>query len=197
MAASDNGADGRDTESAGAGSPGAQSADDGSAGAQGPTPPTPEWPEDSPAPSTSTGDDELAGVRVPDSPAELTDPSADGGGEQLAGRDVFGRDRSQPRNFTAWLSTALGAGGLLLVLLTGAPLGLFLSALAVSFGVSSWVRVRRGMATALRPAQAGIVLAVAAIALSLFWSQQAKSCQSEAGDQEQLRVCVEDRTGLL
>lgn len=173
-----------------------------------PEPPVPHWPdersgradqddrtdqngEDDPADRADPVSEVEAGgerIRIPDSPAELTGERPD---------DPPAEEPTPPRNGPSWLALGLGTVAFVAVVTTGAPFGLFLAVFALSFGISSWVRVRRGTATALRQSQLAVVLALVTFAVSVYWMNNSGHCASESDDRASLERCVNEHTGLF
>jgi hypothetical protein len=125
-------------------------------------------------------------IPEPDDPRELPTPRT---------RLSRPKDDSGFRNGMATIGMYIGAVALILEVLVGTFSITLIALVALGMGLIGWARVHRKQANNGRTVAICLVLSVAALAMSAFWSTRTDGCNYV--DAQKKATCIAQNVGLL
>jgi hypothetical protein len=126
-------------------------------------------------------------IPEPNDPRELSRPQVDPRrANQMYGKKI--------RNTIGQIGFMAGGIGLLAAIFDGRPIWLVVGIAAFCFSLVGLARAYRGQATNKRETQLGVLLAIATIAVGLYWGHQSEGCTFVNVDQQV--ACIKDHVGV-
>lgn len=127
-------------------------------------------------------------IPEPDDPRELSRPQVDPRrANQMYGKKI--------RNTIGQIGFMAGGISLIAAIFDGTIIWLVVGIAAFCFSLIGLARSYRGQATNRRETQLGVVLAIAAIVVSMYWQNQAAPCTYR--DLTIQTKCIKDHVGVL